>query len=480
MAAKVWRGRSILWRLGAVLVAMCVVIALIVAAALATKVETDDETDAAPMPTVPDPEPALEDLPADAPEPTPTALAAILDPLAAAPEVGELSGVVVDNATGEYLWQKDAKRARTPASTTKLLTALAVFSTVPSDHRISTTLAKGTEPGQLVLIPGGDVTTAQSTKSTFFPGTDTLDDFVALAKESGETFTSLTVAPGPYEGDDMAPGWNPEDIPGGFLTRVQPWMLDAARTDPAVDEAPREGQPMRAAANQFASRLGIDQSAVTVSDKPVAVGDEIGDVESGTLADRARNVLDVSDNVGADALCHEAAMEKTGIADADPISEGKAGYSDTAQRVSIREATDGVLATLREKGIDTTGTTLSDCSGMSSENKISADVLAQVLHVAAGPDASPQERAMLGGLPIAGGSGTLLDRFAAGTPAAAGAGWVRAKTGTLSGVTTLAGVVATKDGRSLSFALMSEGANPADSRPGVDAMAAALRGCGCR
>ena len=74
----------------------------------------------------------------------------------------------------------------------------------------------------------------------------------------------------------------------------------------------------------------------------------------------------------------------------------------------------------------------------------------------------------------------LLDRFAAGSGAEDGAGWVRAKTGTLSGVSSLAGIVTTSDGRSLSFALMSEGTNPADARPGLDRIAALLRDCGCR
>lgn len=482
MAPTVWRGRSLRWRLAVGLGAVLVVVALVVAAALATRVESDDEhgADAPGMPTVPEPDPVLEDLPADAPEPTPAALSALIDPLAAAPAVGDLSGVVLDNATGESLWEKDPGRARTPASTTKLLTALAAFAEVAPDHRLDTTLAQGEKEGELVLVPGGNVTTAAGEESTFVPRTDTLDEYVDLARSTGTDFTSLTVAPGPYEGDDMAPGWNPEDIAGGYLARVQPWMLDAGRIDPTEDESPREGQPLRAAANALASRLGIDAGAVSVSETPVPVAKEIGSVDSATMAERARNILDDSDNVGADALCHEAAMAQTGIADAAPVANGKAGFSDPAQRVSIAEATSGVLATLRDKGIDTTGTVLSDCSGMSSENRISAAVLADVLHLAAGPDASPAARALLEGLPIAGGSGTLLDRYGPGTPAAPGAGWIRAKTGTLSGVSTLAGVVATKDGRSLSFVLMSQGTNPDDARPGIDRIAAALRGCGCR
>ena len=57
---------------------------------------------------------------------------------------------------------------------------------------------------------------------------------------------------------------------------------------------------------------------------------------------------------------------------------------------------------------------------------------------------------------------------------------MRAKTGTLTGVSSLAGVVVDADGRLLVFALMSNGVNPATARPELDAVAAGLAACGCR
>ena len=479
MAPKVWRGRSILWRIGLVLVAMVLAIALIVSAALATNTENLTAPDTE-MPEVGAPEPALTALPVDAPAPAKAALGKLIAPLAADPVVGDLTGVVIDNATGEQLWAKDAGRTRIPASSTKLLTAMAAYSIVPADNTLPTTLARGEAEGELVVIPGGNVTTAAAEESTFFPGSDSLDDYVELAESTGETFTKITVAPGPYEGPEMADGWNEADIPGGYLTRVQPWMLDAGRVDPEETESPREGQPMYAAAVELGSRLDVPESGVKLSGDPVPVQETIGAIDSGPLVERTRNILDDSDNVGADALCHEAAMHVTGIDHADPVTDGEAGYTDAESRVSIEEATDNVLRVLRDKGIDTSGTELADCSGMSRENRISADVLAQVLHLAAGPEANPQMRALLDGLPIAAGSGTLQDRFGEGSGAEDGAGWVRAKTGTLSGVSSLAGIVTTSDGRSLSFALMSEGTSPADARPGLDRIASLLRECGCR
>ncbi|HEX8866844.1 MAG TPA: D-alanyl-D-alanine carboxypeptidase, partial [Lentzea sp.] len=75
--------------------------------------------------------------------------------------------------------------------------------------------------------------------------------------------------------------------------------------------------------------------------------------------------------------------------------------------------------------------------------------------------------------------GTLAGRY--GGNASAGKGWVRAKTGTLTGVNALAGVVVDVDGRVLVFAFMSASNGDPETavRPALDVMAAALRGCGC-
>jgi D-alanyl-D-alanine carboxypeptidase/D-alanyl-D-alanine-endopeptidase (penicillin-binding protein 4) len=79
---------------------------------------------------------------------------------------------------------------------------------------------------------------------------------------------------------------------------------------------------------------------------------------------------------------------------------------------------------------------------------------------------------------VAGGSGTLADRYEGA--ATGGRGWVRAKTGTLTGVNSLAGTVLDAEGRVLVFALLSNGPDPVAVRPRLDLLAAALRSCGCR
>jgi D-alanyl-D-alanine carboxypeptidase/D-alanyl-D-alanine-endopeptidase (penicillin-binding protein 4) len=139
---------------------------------------------------------------------------------------------------------------------------------------------------------------------------------------------------------------------------------------------------------------------------------------------------------------------------------------------------------LTQNGFDLTGASFVDASGLSTADKLPAKLLGNILAVAAKPDAGDPRtaklRPLLTALPVAGGSGTLAPRFK--DASAAGKGWVRAKTGTLSNVNSLAGAVVDTDGRLLVFAFMSN--NPAQNdaapvREALDVLATTLRGCGC-
>jgi D-alanyl-D-alanine carboxypeptidase/D-alanyl-D-alanine-endopeptidase (penicillin-binding protein 4) len=82
-------------------------------------------------------------------------------------------------------------------------------------------------------------------------------------------------------------------------------------------------------------------------------------------------------------------------------------------------------------------------------------------------------------MPVAGFSGTLSGRYLGPTTQTA-AGLVRAKTGTLSDVSTLAGLAYDADGRLLAFAFMANKVKDvAATRSSLDLLATAVAGCGC-
>ena len=101
-----------------------------------------------------------------------------------------------------------------------------------------------------------------------------------------------------------------------------------------------------------------------------------------------------------------------------------------------------------------------DGSGLSTADLMQATALTSVVRASAS-GGHPELRALLAGLPVAGFLGTLAIRFST-TASAAGVGAVRAKTGTLTGVSSLAGVVVDADGRQLAFAVIA-GHVPSDS-----------------
>ena len=93
-------------------------------------------------------------------------------------------------------------------------------------------------------------------------------------------------------------------------------------------------------------------------------------------------------------------------------------------------------------------------------------------------DATPDLRPLVDLLPIAGGSGTLSNRYLDTEAGKAAAGFLRAKTGSLTGTNALAGIVTDASGRVLTFSLISNNAGPT-GRTAIDALAATLRSCGC-
>ncbi|GGS16860.1 D-alanyl-D-alanine carboxypeptidase/D-alanyl-D-alanine endopeptidase [Actinokineospora fastidiosa] len=379
------------------------------------------------------------------------------------PDLGTLTGVVIDPVTGQTLFSRDPDTALVPASTTKLLSTAAVLLTLPHTERLVTKVVAGDEPGTVIIVGGGDPTLSSlpEGKDSVFPGAAHLDELVAQVKATGPVDTVL-VDLSRYTGDGLARGWLPADVPAGHITPIVPAMMDAARQDPTDAVSPRSNNPGRALAEEFARRIGatVPSEAQTTAKPDARV---LGEVESAPIAELVHTAVQRSDNVLAETLIRELAIA-------------------TGQEPSFTGATTAVVNVLRENGFAVDGLVLRDGSGMSTENRVTSALLGEVLKAAAAPDgADPRTaklRPLLSGLPVAGGNGTLDKRYLDG-PAAAGKGWVRAKTGTLSAVNSLAGVVLDSDGRLLVFALMSNGTNPLDARPALDAVAAALHKCGC-
>ena len=452
-------------RLLLTVLAVVVVAALVVAGLFAWTGDdaADDGTGArtaASLPEVGEPDPVLAALSTAAPAPDPDVLATRLTPLLAAPALlGGVSAEVVDVAGGQTLFDQESDDPVTPASTAKLLTAVAALTTLDPEATLETTVVAGATPDEVVLTGGGDPTLSTTAPSLTYPGAATVADLAAQVQAAlppGTTVGRVVVDNSLFEGPLTAEGWGPEDAPSGYASPVTATAVDGGRVTPG--ENARSGQPGTDAGAALAAALGVPRAAVQLGEAPEGAA-TLGSVRSAPVARLVEQALSLSDNLLAESLARHVALAR-GL---------PATFEGSAQAVT--EA-------LAEAGVDVSDVELYDGSGLSRLDLVTPDVLTDLV-VGAADGSLEGTSAVLSGLAVAGYDGTLFDRGDDDPATAPGA--VRGKTGTLLGVHGLAGTVVTADGRLLAYALVANGTSGGGGpeEAALDAVASALAACGC-
>lgn len=442
-----------------VLAAVC---ALVAAAALFVGHRDSDEMPALPAPTPAMADPGVVPVADSAPTPTTRGMAATMAPALADPNLGALTGRITDALTGSQLWQQGDDVPMQPASTNKVLTTAAALLTLDRNATVTTRVVAADQtrqPGVVALVGGGDPTlsAAPPGQDTWYRGAARISDLAKQVRGSGIKVTAVQVDTSLFSGPEMAPGWDPADIEGGDIAPIESVMLDGGQTQPTTVDSKRSVTPALDAGRALAVELGADPGTVTTTPGPAA-GRELAAVRSAPLLTRMREMMNTSDNVMAECIGREVAAA-------------------TRRPLSFAGAVDAVTSRLSSAGVDLKGAALLDSSGLSIDDRLTATTLDDVVGEAAGAG-NPELRPLLDLLPIAGGSGTLSDRFLDPPPIRVAAGWLRAKTGSLTATNALAGVVTDTGGRVLTFAFISNGAGP-EGRTAIDALAATLRTCGC-
>lgn len=407
----------------------------------------------------------------DAPVPTadglsPAVTRALADPAVA----GRLSVSVLDAGSGRPLLEQSATTPLIPASTAKIVTAVAALTALPPDARLTTRVVAGPAPGEVVLVGGGDPTLASPAAEASYPAPAQLADLARRTRAAlGATpVTRVLVDESLYTGDRTGPGWTDGYITQGAVAPVGPLMVDGGRVRP--DRVRRHAEPALAAGSALAALLqpGAEVSVERGVAAPGAA--ELGAVVSPPVPVLVERMLARSDNDLAEALVRQVAL-----------SQGQpASFAGGAAALPM------VLGPyLDEVGVGRDAVALVDGSGLSRLNRLEPAALTRLLARVATDDGSETVARLapvLTGLPVAGFSGTLSERYREGDGLPA-AGVVRAKTGTLNGVSALAGLVRTADGRLLAFDVTADGVPLGATRQAeraLDRLAAAFAACGCR
>ncbi|NYI45457.1 D-alanyl-D-alanine carboxypeptidase/D-alanyl-D-alanine-endopeptidase (penicillin-binding protein 4) [Nocardioides aromaticivorans] len=401
------------------------------------------------------------------------AIAAALRPLAdkdlgkhVLAAVGPLDGTAIS-----YRATEGASVAM-PASTTKLVTsAVALFLLGPDRTFDTTTVLDTSGPTpRLVLVGGGDPFLTRTPAAAGDASSPTYEphraDIRTLARSTaralrtdGVRTVQLGYDDSLFSGPDFSPRWRPDYFPSEVAPISALWV-DEARTP---DGSTKVTNPAPTAAAEFRKELvraGIRVAGGTLHGRAAATSTPVAEVTSPTVAQIVQRLIEVSDNNAAEVL-----LRQIGLAD-----QGTGSFE------AGQAAVERVLAA---NGIDLGSSVLYDGSGLSRDNRLSPDVLVEVLRWAASDD-HPQLRPLLAALPVAGYTGSLANRMDHGP--AAGRGRVRAKTGTLTGVSSLAGIAVDREGNLMVFALMADRVRPDRSglaRTAMDDAAAGLGACSC-
>lgn len=391
------------------------------------------------------------------------------------PSLGGSVGVEVEKLGAQGpLVRVGGRHTVTPASLLKLLPVAAALTVLGPDHRFETSVVQGAQPSNVVLVGGGDpLLSAQppvrpSAGSGMYPYPRPAS-LAALARRTARHLTRAAVYrvqlrydASLFSGPAVNPTWRRSYVRDDEVSPISALWVDEGRVRAGYPA--RVQRPAAAAAQRFADllrRQGVEVSGPIRPDQAGAKAPFVARVRSAPLAEIVQHTIELSDNEAAEVLLRQVAVAT--------------GHSGTS-RAGVR----AVTKTLQGIGLDFSGAHFYDGSGLSRADAVPVDLLVDVLQAAADP-AHPELRPLVSALPVAGFTGSLAYRFT--SDARDGLGVVRAKTGTLTGVHGLAGIVATAQGQPLVFAVVADAVpvrRTLAAQATLDHIAGLLAACGCR
>lgn len=345
---------------------------------------------------------------------------------------------------GSLVYDYDADEKQIPASTMKVVTAATSLTALGIDHRFSTRVVEGVAANVIVLVGGGDPLLSRAKVTRLAAKT------ARTLRKEGVKSVTVRVDDYLFPAPTDAAGWAPGDSPTyasavRSLGFVGEYSSDTTRSVVATFLSGLQSKGVSAASGG---------RAVSRDDAP-----EIAEVKGGRLSDAIELMLRVSENNVAEVLFRHVALSQGYPA---TWSGGQAAAREVLQSLGLR--------TYRLK--------LIDGSGLSGKDRLTAASLTQILDRVVDP-AYPTLSPIADWLPVAGRTGTLINRF--NGEAACARDNVFAKTGSLTGVSTLAGITRDESGQWRSFAIMVNrrpmGYPSTSTSLAIDTIAATVNGC---
>ena len=326
----------------------------------------------------------------------PASAATVFARMAASPALSNPSVSLIDVSTGKVVFESNANSPRKPASLMKLLSASATLRYLDPSKTFATSLALGPTLESVVIDGEYDPWISMNSKEAIKMRRTS---FYALASKSLSVIAQRSGEP---------------------VKKLQVYYNDLYSKDVANFKA-------------YYKKRGVIATIVSVSDskaKSLAT-EQIFYSTSPTVKEIMNWFLEWSDNIVSERMARLASR-----AAGNQFNEE--GVAKTFDKV------------LRELGIDPSKIIVKDASGLSKQNKLTANILSQLLYKI---HSDPLFSQLIDGLPVSGKTGTLSKRYIESAPQAVGL--VKAKTGTLSGTVSLAGYVQSGD-REYAFTIIAD------------------------
>jgi D-alanyl-D-alanine carboxypeptidase len=310
------------------------------------------------------------------------AISSAFSQLVTVPALANPSVIVLDEKTGEVVYESNSTSPRKPASVIKLLSATAAYTYLNPSDSFTTTLSEGAD-GKSVVINGSlDPWVSYDNKVAEKMGRTSLERF---------EFNALSALKRINSGSTKNTTIYYNDLYASDLNHIEHFLRD--------------------------HHLSISLKRVSEQGAVDASGARLISSTSPTLETILDWTLTWSDNLLAERIARLASAAAGNTLD-------DAGVEKTFKTI------------LSNYGITTSNLVIKDASGLSKENRVTASQIAKLLMIIYH---DPKFTKLIAGLPVGGVSGTLRHRFIETAPEAVGL--VRAKTGTLNGTTNLAGYV---------------------------------------
>lgn len=426
-----------------------------------------------------------------------------------------LGAVVIDLTSGETLYKRNAERLYIPASNMKLFSEAAALMSLGPDYRFknqlstnATQLQQGVLHGNLYVHLNGDPSFTRDDLNTL------------LASLKG--WNIKTIQGNVYIDSNLAgvtaypPGWLTADLSYSYGAPIAPLMLDANRLTVTVNPAAQAGSPAIVEVDDGGGEIILNNQATTKpQEKGCGVGFTLdqnnhltvrGCVGVGQWAVQQRmaikNPLKYAQGMIKNSLAKEhiqlngqvqlgrapagsmllATQYSRPISNlmADTLKPSDNLYADSlylhaaakihGSPLNWNEAQAVVKQFLQQQtGIDFKKSVFTDGSGLSRYNMVTPAQTIDLLTFLY--QRFPLAYEYIAALPISGRDGTLQKRFKAPNQQ----GFVRAKTGTMTGMNSLSGYLYTVNGHTLAFALYINrlpGTSAGPGRPLLDALCA--------